>query len=58
MSEAVSIETCNVRHEGVTSRIEHIEDHGKELQKKYDKALWLLIANLGGVIVLLVKTFV
>lgn len=57
MSEAVSVETCTARHDGLTSRIKHIEEHGRVLQQKYDLALYLLIANLVGVIILLVKPF-
>ncbi len=57
MSEAVSIETCHATHEGLNSRLEHIEEHGKGLEKKYDKVLWLLIANLGGIVVLVVNAF-
>lgn len=57
MSEAVSIETCHATHEGLNSRIKHIEKHGASLEKKYDKVLWLLIANLGGIVVLVVKAF-
>lgn len=57
MSEAVATETCHATHDGLNSRIEHIEEHGKALQEKYDRALWLLIANLGGIAVLLVNAF-
>lgn len=57
MAEAVSIETCHAIHEGLDVRIEHIEEHGRGLEKKYDKVLWLLIANLGGIVVLVVNAF-
>lgn len=57
MSGSVAVETCNARHEGVESRLDHIEKHGRDLQKKYDKALWVLIANLGGIVVLLLQAF-
>ncbi len=57
MSEAVSFETCHTIHEGLDTRIEHIEEHGRGLEKKYDKVLWLLIANLGGIVVLVINAF-
>lgn len=57
MSGAVSIDTCHATHEGLSSRIGHIEEHGKGLEKKYDRVLWLLIANLGGIVVLVVNAF-
>lgn len=57
MKDAVSVETCHATHEGLDTRITHIEEHGKGLEKKYDRAIWLLIANLGGIVVLVVNAF-